>query len=103
MASAAAGLQVINLAQLARIDNFFNHLHVRAHAGLEADSQNFAALLLGPHHLYGLVKGDGKGLFQHDIDAGLQRVNGAGGMLSVVGTDTNRVKITLFSRQQLFI
>ena len=39
------------------------------------------------------VHGDGEGLLQHHMDAVLQGIDGAGGMLAVVGADADRIQV----------
>ncbi len=90
--AAAAGLDIVNLAQLAGIYDLLDALHVGAHSGLEADGEDFAALLLGAHDFHGFVHGNGKGLLQHDMDTVLQCVDGAGSVLTVIGADTDGIQ-----------
>ena len=63
--TAAAGLDVIDLAQHAGLSTMrLDHLHVGVIAGLEADGQDLAALLLGAADFNGLVQSNGKAAFR---------------------------------------
>ena len=70
-----------------------DHLHVGVIAGLEADSQNLAALLLSTADFNGLVQSDGKGLFEQYVYAVLQSVDGRLLMRGVVGADAYAVQL----------
>ena len=91
--AAAAGLDVIDVAQHAGLHDLLDHLHVLIAAGLEADGEDLAALLLGAHHFNGLVDGDGEGLLQQHVDAVLQGVDGGNGVGGVVGANGNAVQV----------
>ena len=45
--TAAAGLDVVDLAQHAAFYDLLDHLHVLVQTGLEADGEHLAALLFG--------------------------------------------------------
>ena len=92
-AAAAAGLDVVDVAQDAGLDDLLDHLHVLVHTGLEADGNHLAGLLLGLADSDGLFQGDAHGLLQQDVQAGLQRVDGALGMGAVVGADADGVQV----------
>ena len=91
--AAAARLEVIDIAQLAGIDDLLDHLHVFAHARLEADGQKLAARLFRLHDGDRFIERHGERLFEHHVDAVLQRVDGAGGVLAVIGADADGVEL----------
>ena len=84
MTTAAAGLDVVHAAQFAGLDNLLDHLHVGVQTGLEADGNDLAALLFSLADGHGFVQCDGHGLLQQHVQAMLQRVDGAHGMVAVV-------------------
>ena len=90
-AAAAAGLDVIDVAQFAGANQVLDHLHVLAVTGLEADGEDLAGLLLAFGHLNGLVQGDGHGLFAQHVHAGFHGLAGAGVMLGVIGANGHAV------------
>ena len=91
-ASAAAGLDVVDLAEFPRLYDLLDHFHILVHTGLETDRQDLAALLLGAHDLHRFLGGDAHRLFQKDVHALPERVNGRDRVLTVVGADRDRVQ-----------
>ncbi len=99
--TAAAGLDVVDLAEDAGVDDLLDHLHVGVETGLEADGDELAGGLFSLADGLGLFQGHGEGLLQEDRDAVLQRVDGGSGVLSVVGADGDAVQIGLVVDQLL--
>ena len=91
--TAAAGLDVVDLAENAAFYDLFDHLHVLVQTGLEADGEHLAALLFRAHDLHRFFGGHAHGLLQQNVDALFQRINGAGRMLRVVGADADRIQL----------
>ena len=89
----AAGLDVIDLAELARLNNLFDHLHVGIKTRLEADRQHLAALFLGFQQFGSLVHGDAHRLLQQDVDTLFKRIDCRRNVLTVVGADGDRIQM----------
>ena len=91
MTAAAAGLDVVDLAQLAGFDDLLDHLHILGQARLEADGDDLAALLLGAADFDRLLKRHAHRLFKQDVQAVLKGVHGADAVVAVVDADAHRV------------
>ena len=89
----ATGLDVVDLTKLAGLNDLLDHLHVLVKAGLEADRDDLAALLLGAADGNRLVQRDGHGLLEKNRDAVLEGINGALGVGGVVGANADAVKL----------
>ena len=91
MAAAASCLNVVNLAQFSRLDNFFNHLHVGVITRLKSDGNDFTAFLFRAANGDGFVQSHRHRLFQQYMQPVFQRVNRALCMRAVVCADTDRI------------
>ena len=91
MTAAAAGLDVVHAAQLAGLDDLLDHLHVGVQTGLEADGHDLAALLFSLADFHGFVQRDGHELLQQHVQAMLQSVDGAHGVVAVVHANADGV------------
>ena len=93
MSAAAAGLNIVNSAELARLNYLLNHLHISVKTGLEAYGNNFAALLFCLADSDSLIKSNRHRFFKKHRKTMLKRVNGALRMGAVVGADRYGVKV----------
>ena len=91
--AAAAGLDVIDLAQHTAVHDALDHLHVFIHARLEADGEQLAALFLGAHDFHSLFGGDAHGLFQQHVHTRVERVDGGLRVGHVIGAVAHRVEL----------
>ena len=91
VATTAAGLDVVHAAKFAGLDNLLDHLHIGVQTGLEADGHDLAALLFSLADRHGLVQRDGHGLLQQHVQAMLQGVDGAYGVIAVIHADADGV------------
>ena len=91
--AAAARLNVVYLAEDARLNNVAHHLHILVESRLEADGEHLARLLLCSHNLDSLVECDGKGLLEKNVKSCLKCRDSAGGVLAVIGADGHGVEL----------
>ena len=99
--AAAACLQIVYLTELTGVNYLFDHFHIFAHTGLEADGKYFARLLLGLHDLDSLVKCNGERLLKHNVYTVVKSVDSRCCVLAVVGADRYAVEILLGIEQLL--
>ena len=102
VSAAAAGLYVVDASEFTGIHDFFNHLHILVHTGLEAEREDFSALFFCTDDIQGFLGGDAHGLFQKDMKALVQSIDGTFCVCFVIGADTYRIQIG-FSLQHFFV
>ncbi len=93
MSAAAAGLNIVNSAELARLNYLLNHLHISVETGLEAYGNYLAALLFCLANSDSLFKSNSHRFFKKNRKTVLKRVNCAFRMGAVVGADRYGVKV----------
>ena len=89
---------MIDLAQLAGLDDILYHLHIRIVSGLEADRDDFAALLLSLSYLDSLVESHAHRFFKQDIHAVLKGIDSTLGMGHVICTDADRIELLIVDK-----
>ena len=90
---AEGGVDVIDLAQLARRDQLADLFHIGVEAVAHADIQQLAGLMRGLLHLERLAENARRRLLAHHMLAGPQEIDRDDRMEIVVGTDGNGVQL----------
>ena len=93
MSAAAACLNIVNSAELARLNYLLNHLHISVKTGLEAYGNDLATLLFSLADSYCFFKSNSHRFFKKNRKTVLKRVNCAFRMGAVVGANAYRVKV----------
>ena len=88
-------MDIIDLSKHARFDDFFDHTHIGIKARLKADGKNPTGLFFGLNDFRSLFNGHGKRFFDKNVYPGVQRVNDARCVLTIIGADADGVELFL--------